>query len=64
MKTVELTKEQVQTAWDSAEQWLNREKHMCEICGEAKAFHRVVELCEDMLEVYVCYNGKEKGDKK
>ena len=31
---------------------------------ERKAFHRVVGLCEDMLEVYVFYNGKEKGSKE
>ena len=59
VKTAELTEEQLQGVWDSAEQWLNREKHMCEICGEVKSEHMQKQNMPLVGEVVVCESCRE-----
>lgn len=59
VKTVELTEEQLQGVWDSAGAWVNREKHMCEICGEVKAEHMKKQSMPLVGEVVVCKSCRE-----
>jgi hypothetical protein len=59
VKTVELTEEQLRGVWDSAEQWVNREKHLCEICGKVADEHMKKQNMPLVGEVVVCKSCRE-----